>query len=61
MSAEQILSTAVHWLKQGITLLLLLAIVAVLLQGVIGVNLPYVRELTPERLAYLAGAYWLTR
>ncbi len=51
------------WLSTllGVALLLAIAAVAVVAGKAFGLDLPFVRELGPSELAYLAGAYWLAR
>lgn len=49
------------WLSTLLGVGLLLAIAAVVAGKVFGLDLPFVRELGPSELAYLAGDYWLAR
>ena len=49
------------WLSTLLGVALLLAIAAVVAGKAFGLDLPFVRELGPSELAYLAGAYWLAR
>lgn len=59
MNANQIVSQVIAWLKTAIAAMLLLSI-AVVLVKMFGVTLP-IRTIGHVELAYLAGAYWLTR
>lgn len=49
------------WLSTLLGVALMLAIAAVVAGKAFGLDLPFVRELGPSELAYLAGAYWLAR
>mgnify|MGYP000579953366 CR=1 FL=1 len=49
------------WLATLLGVALMLAIAAVVAGKAFGLDLPFVRELGPSELAYLAGAYWLAR
>jgi len=55
------LAEAKTWLSTLLGLALMLAIAAVVAGKAFGLDLPFVRELGPSELAYLAGAYWLAR
>ena len=52
------------WLSTllGVALMLAIAAIAAVVAGkAFGFDLPFVRELGPSELAYLAGAFWLAR
>lgn len=49
------------WRATLLGVALMLAIAAVVAGKAFGLDLPFVRELGPSELAYLAGAYWLAR
>lgn len=49
------------WLSTLLGVALMLAIAAVVAGKAFGFDLPFVRELGPSELAYLAGAFWLAR
>ena len=55
------LAEAKTWLSTLLGLALMLAIAAVVAGKAFGLDLPFVRELGPSELAYLAGAFWLAR
>ena len=55
------LAEAKTWLSTLLGLALMLAIAAVVAGKAFSFDLPFVRELGPSELAYLAGAYWLAR
>jgi hypothetical protein len=60
MSAMNLVSQATQWLSIIIRLLLFVALFATLAK-VVGVNISVLRGLGHVELAYLAGAFWLTR
>ncbi len=49
------------WLSTLLGVALMRAIAAVVAGKAFGFDLPFVRELGPSELAYLAGAFWLAR
>lgn len=57
--AEQTATTALGWLRYAILAMLLVSVVVILLRS-FGVSIP-LRGLGHVELAYLAGAYWLTK
>ena len=59
MTADAIVSQITAWLRKAI-LLLLLVTLAVILVRAFGIVIP-IRTLGHIELAYLAGAYWLTK
>ncbi len=59
MTAQQLASQIIAWLRTAIALLILVSIAAELVRT-LGVQLP-IRSLGHIELAYLAGAYWLTK
>ena len=59
MAADQLISTILKYLKILISVALL-AMIAVILLRQFGVVLP-IRSMGHVELAYLAGAYWLTK
>ena len=59
MTADAIVSQIAAWLRKAI-LLLILVTLAVILVRAFGVVIP-IRTLGHIELAYLAGAYWLTK
>lgn len=59
MTAQQLASQIIAWLRTAIALLILVSIAAELVRT-LGVQLP-IRSLDHIELAYLAGAYWLTK
>ena len=59
MTADAIASQITTWLRKAI-LLLILVTLAVILVRAFGIVIP-IRTLGHIELAYLAGAYWLTK
>lgn len=59
MTAEAIVSQITAWLRKAILLLILITLAVILLKA-FGVAIP-LRTLGHIELAYLAGAYWLTK
>lgn len=59
MTADAIASQITAWLRKAILLLLLITL-AVILVRAFGIVIP-VKTLGHIELAYLAGAYWLTK
>lgn len=59
MTADAIVSQIIGWLRKAI-LLLILVTLAVILVRAFGIVIP-IRTLGHIELAYLAGAYWLTK
>ena len=59
MTADTILAEIVRWLRLAALLMILVTLVVVLLKT-FGIAVP-LRGLGHVELAYLAGAYWLTK
>lgn len=59
MTAQQVIAQIIAWLRTAIALLILVSIAAELVR-ILGVQLP-IRSIGHVELAYLAGAYWLTK
>jgi hypothetical protein len=59
MTADTVLAEIIRWMRLIALVLLLITLVVVLLRS-FGVSIP-LRGLGHVELAYLAGAYWLTR
>lgn len=59
MTAQQVIAQIIAWLRTAIALLILASIAAELVR-VLGVQIP-LRSPGHIELAYLAGAYWLTK
>lgn len=59
MNPNQIVSQITAWLKTAIVLLILVSLAVILLRA-FGVTIP-IRTIGHVELAYLAGAYYLTR
>ncbi len=59
MTANQVIIEIIGWLRKAITLMILALVVAVMARGLgfqIPLNMPNYTD-----MAYLAGAYWLTK
>lgn len=61
MSADQIVSTVIHWLRRVILVVLLAMIAVTLVNALDVVKLAFIKPFGAETLAYLAGAYFLTK
>lgn len=59
MTADTIISEIIKWLRTAVLIMLLIALAVALLKAY-GVTIP-IKGLGPVEMAYLAGAYWLTR
>lgn len=59
MTAQAIASQVTAWLRTAIALMLLVSLAATLLRS-FGISLP-IRSPDHVTLAYLAGAYWLSK
>lgn len=59
MTANQIITEITGWLRKAITIMVLVLLAAVLAKG-FGIKIP-VKTLSYTEMAYLAGAYWLTK
>lgn len=59
MTADAIVSQITAWLRKAILLLILITL-AVIIVRAFGIVIP-IRTLGHIELAYLAGAYWLTK
>ena len=59
MTADAIVSQITGWLRKAILLLILVTLAVILLKA-FGIVIP-IRTLGHIELAYLAGAYWLTK
>ena len=59
MTADAIVSQITGWLRKAILLLILVTLAVILLKA-FGIVIP-LRTLGHIELAYLAGAYWLTK
>jgi hypothetical protein len=59
LTAQQIASQVISWLRTAVALLILASIAAELAR-VLGIQIP-LRSPGHIELAYLAGAYWLTK
>ncbi len=59
MTADTMLAEIVRWLRLAALLMILVTLVVVLLKA-FGIGIP-IRTLGHIELAYLAGAYWLTK
>lgn len=60
MSINDAIGHAIGYLRLAILLLLLIALATTLLSLAVGFRIDVLKPLTPETLAYLAGAFWLT-
>lgn len=61
MTAQQVISQIMHWLRLSIQVMVFLS-VAVILAKAFGFNVPYfTKTIGATELAYLAGSYWLTK
>ena len=59
MTARALIDEIVYWLKTAI-LIMLLIVLAVTVLRAFGIAIPF-RGIGHVELAYLAGAYWLTK
>ncbi len=59
MNAQQVASQITGWLRTAILIMLLVTLAVVLLRS-FGISIP-LRGLGHIELAYLAGAYWLSK
>lgn len=58
---RSLLGRATDWLKLPLNLALMLAILSVVAAKGFAIDIPFMRSLGPQELAYLCGAYWLVK